>query len=102
MKIYDKILDSEFRKLIISNSKDAYCVLIQVYYDNNEMDIELRLKNKRRLEDFVTDNKIHIYNDLEFLPQMSLKMTGEQIQEIIKEDYVQYATKGNEIVSWGV
>lgn len=66
------------------------------------MNLESRLKNKKKLKEFVEENKIHVYNEREYLSSMSLKMTGKQILELAKQDYIQYITRGDEIAVYAV
>mgnify|MGYP001561094979 CR=1 FL=1 len=108
----DKILDKEFEVLVNFKLNDNYCVLVSVYYDNsslspnqipNEENIKSRFKdNKDKLEKFVEENGIHVYDKLDYMPRMSLKVTGKQILDLLKKDYVEYISKDDEIVVIGV
>lgn len=101
----DKILDKGFEVLVKSKPDDYYSVFVTVYFDKSHIkhlnleERKSRLKqSKDRLEKFVEENNIHVYNKLEFLSYMSLKMTGTQILELSKEDYVQRIGQGDKVI----
>ena len=101
----DKILNKEFKALIESKPNEYYSAFVVVYFDENyikSLNLKERIsrvkESKNKLEKFVEENDIPVYNKLEFLPSMSLKMTGKQILELSKQDYVRYISQGDKII----
>lgn len=107
-----KILDLRFEELVRANPNDFYCVLVQVYYNDNplpsdqpvsEINIKSRFKyNKDILERFVKENDIYVHDNLEYLPRMILKMTGVKLMELSQKDYIEYIANGDETVAYAV
>mgnify|MGYP001614298099 CR=1 FL=1 len=108
MRDYD-LINQEFRKLVSSNLDMPYCVFVSVFKneqilkelkqkkEKTEEDIrQLFKENKDKLEKFVIENQIYVYNPFQFLPAISLKMTGKQILELSKEEYVEYISRGDQ------
>jgi len=87
-------LNLRFENEVCSNRNDSYDVMVQVHYDESPTkdptfeSIKARLVNKPKLEKFVRDNEIHVHEGFELAPNMSLRMTGNQILELAKKNYM--------------
>jgi len=82
-----------------SHRNKSYDVMVQVHYDDSPIEnptpesIKARLGNKPKLEKFVKDNKIHVHERFKLAPNMSLRMTGDQILELAKKNYMELIRK---------